>query len=809
MKEITNKRVFISYRRKGGIDTARWIHDQLKARNYNVFLDMESLRTGAFDKNLRREIKNSDIFLIVLTKGSLKRCIWKSDWVRQEIACALQNGVPVIPIMKEDFVFPDRLPCDIAPIRTQQGLKISYDFFDAFMEKLEDYICCAPEKPVHYDLPKTADVSDWHRYALGAVSVLGAIFTVFALARGCHVDQKSPFTTDPPVQTTTESTEAEELSVQILGNVSGNQCNGGVAAADGKMDGTVFSWKYISSIDHWKYWYDESTATVKARCGEDESIDVMTVQDLDYMLVTTDYLYYSQANGTRALYRMQRPEGKADPQTAECLIDGISTHNQIVIDEGFVYYWKGGVGLFRYSIADRTNEQILEHESTMDIDTMGMFNGWIYLYTENEIRRLKPATKELETIFCLDESFGDFKIAAGNAGEEWIYFAVTDQEKSGYTHADRIYRIYVDGSSLQLLFVKDSIGCKITNIALSGSDDLYVTMKCADGYCGYSIRKDTGYFGGSVHRHPEGFPHVVGINDGNTVTNLCNEAFTAAQSSKSTVYLSVPNLVYYNWLAVDDTSYYYDASKKEIVTMWQSGGDRLRITLKKNVTCHYLYVTPDWLFCALEENNVTTLYRAMNDPENHRIGELEVIDSDIIADSNRIAVYDGWIYYWKRDEGLYNARIEGGYSQLLYSKGSASSCMNWKSFYVNEDDLFFFIRDAGIYAVSRSDGNRRQLLDCGDNAGLIQMAVSSGEKIYYVVQHITDGVRTAPDEIWSMNLDGSENTVIHTVESIDQEICNINIDGKELYIKMLVTGHEMIFKLPFNGGELKFLRSLS
>ena len=89
------------------------------------------------------------------------------------------------------------------------------------------------------------------------------------------------------------------------------------------------------------------------------------------------------------------------------------------------------------------------------------------------------------------------------------------------------------------------------------------------------------------------------------------------------------------------------------------------------------------------------------------------------------------------------------------------------------------------------------------------MAVSSGEKIYYVVQHITDGVRTAPDEIWSMNLDGSENTVIHTVESSDQEICNINIDGKELYIKMLVTGHEMIFKLPFNGGELKFLRSLS
>ena len=87
--DTARKRIFISYRRNGGIDTARWLHDQLKARGYQVFIDMEGLRAGAFNQALYHEIKNSDVFLIVLSKGSLDRCKNKNDWVRKEVSYAI------------------------------------------------------------------------------------------------------------------------------------------------------------------------------------------------------------------------------------------------------------------------------------------------------------------------------------------------------------------------------------------------------------------------------------------------------------------------------------------------------------------------------------------------------------------------------------------------------------------------------------------------------------------------------------------------------------------------------------------------
>ena len=65
MKEKSQVKIFISYRRQGGIDTARWLHDQLRDRGYNVFLDMEGLRSGAFNQALYHEIKSRDVFTSV------------------------------------------------------------------------------------------------------------------------------------------------------------------------------------------------------------------------------------------------------------------------------------------------------------------------------------------------------------------------------------------------------------------------------------------------------------------------------------------------------------------------------------------------------------------------------------------------------------------------------------------------------------------------------------------------------------------------------------------------------------------------
>ena len=45
--------VFISYRREGGFDTASHVEYKLNQRGFNVFLDVEALRTsGKFNEKL-------------------------------------------------------------------------------------------------------------------------------------------------------------------------------------------------------------------------------------------------------------------------------------------------------------------------------------------------------------------------------------------------------------------------------------------------------------------------------------------------------------------------------------------------------------------------------------------------------------------------------------------------------------------------------------------------------------------------------------------------------------------------------------
>lgn len=97
---------------------------------------MESLLTGDFNEQFLDVIKKCNDVLLVLPVGGLDRCINDpKDWVRREIACALENKKNIIPVMKINFVFPAYLSEDIEPIRNKQGIFAAMDFFDAVIEK--------------------------------------------------------------------------------------------------------------------------------------------------------------------------------------------------------------------------------------------------------------------------------------------------------------------------------------------------------------------------------------------------------------------------------------------------------------------------------------------------------------------------------------------------------------------------------------------------------------------------------------------------------------------------------------------------
>lgn len=55
--------IFISYRRKGGLQMAESLYEWLTVKKgYSVFFDKKSLREGRWDKELRRQVGYVKIF---------------------------------------------------------------------------------------------------------------------------------------------------------------------------------------------------------------------------------------------------------------------------------------------------------------------------------------------------------------------------------------------------------------------------------------------------------------------------------------------------------------------------------------------------------------------------------------------------------------------------------------------------------------------------------------------------------------------------------------------------------------------------
>jgi len=139
--------VFISYRRNGGESMAILLRDRLTSKNYSVFLDIESLNSGSFNTKLLQVIENCTDFVIVLSEGSLDRCVNEDDWVRMEILHALRNNKNVIPIMLRGFEWPQNMPRDIAVLSMKNGVNAnSNEYFDAAIDRLaEKFLISKPK----------------------------------------------------------------------------------------------------------------------------------------------------------------------------------------------------------------------------------------------------------------------------------------------------------------------------------------------------------------------------------------------------------------------------------------------------------------------------------------------------------------------------------------------------------------------------------------------------------------------------------------------------------------------------------------
>jgi formylglycine-generating enzyme required for sulfatase activity len=145
--------VFISYRRSASKHLARLIFEKLRARGFDVFLDVTTIDSGAFDRIILNQIAARPHFLLILSSGSLERCADEGDWLRREIEEAFRLQRNIVPVFDEGFNIEAEKQFLPEPIRSDlprlNAPPYSHYYFDAFI----DTICNRFLKQPVYDVP--------------------------------------------------------------------------------------------------------------------------------------------------------------------------------------------------------------------------------------------------------------------------------------------------------------------------------------------------------------------------------------------------------------------------------------------------------------------------------------------------------------------------------------------------------------------------------------------------------------------------------------------------------------------------------
>ena len=142
-------KVFISYRREDSAGYAGRILDRLghELERDHLFIDVDGIPLGLnFVKLLREEVAKCDVLLAVIGRDWLdardedgtRRLNNPNDFVRIEVATALQRDIPVIPILLDGTRVPkaDELPEDLRELPLRNGLGVHHASFHADMTKL-------------------------------------------------------------------------------------------------------------------------------------------------------------------------------------------------------------------------------------------------------------------------------------------------------------------------------------------------------------------------------------------------------------------------------------------------------------------------------------------------------------------------------------------------------------------------------------------------------------------------------------------------------------------------------------------------
>lgn len=187
---VHNKKydIFISYRRDTGAQYARTLQLMLE-KKYRVFLDYDELQDDIFSSKIEAAIRNSKVYIILLSKGALNRCANEGDWLRKELELAIQTHKHIIPV-NPDSTF-DGIPEDI-PAQIKEAIANIQHSEISFGQTLKP----AVDMMIHYRIAPYIHRNTWLLWIVIAVLAitLTVIFSIWKTSQNALKNLKAEIT---------------------------------------------------------------------------------------------------------------------------------------------------------------------------------------------------------------------------------------------------------------------------------------------------------------------------------------------------------------------------------------------------------------------------------------------------------------------------------------------------------------------------------------------------------------------------------------------------------------------------------------
>ncbi|MEY2493614.1 MAG: hypothetical protein QOJ45_106 [Verrucomicrobiota bacterium] len=183
--------IAISYRRQDSSPVAGRLYDRLQAEfgKNTVFMDFDSIPYGVdFREHIKQTLRRAKVVVAIIgpewlggSGSSNRRIDDPADFVRLEIASALENGIPIIPVLVNATPMPDAksLPGELEGLAFRNGLALDtgIDFHHhadrliAGIHKVIDPPAppAPPRLPVIPAVPPKADTTSRKKFPVAAV----------------------------------------------------------------------------------------------------------------------------------------------------------------------------------------------------------------------------------------------------------------------------------------------------------------------------------------------------------------------------------------------------------------------------------------------------------------------------------------------------------------------------------------------------------------------------------------------------------------------------------------------------------------